>query len=230
MHVGRGKKKSSHVYTMMRPDGTRHQLETTDLERDLGVLVSSDLKVSSQVEAAAARANSELGRLKKAFQSRDARLWKTLYSTYVLPHLEYAVVAWAPHFQTDIDTLENVQRRATKTITALRHESYEQRLAKLGLVTLEERRTRADLIQQYKITHGVEELDLFVPQSKPAWQSANYRLRGCHSLSLRAQMVRNCEERRAFFSNRVVRHWNALSEEAVNVNSVEAFKGRINNN
>jgi hypothetical protein len=228
MHVGTGRKRSAHVYTMISNDGSRHVLETTDLERDLGVLLSRDLKVSAQVDAVVSRANSELGRLKKSFQSRDESLWKTLYTTYVLPHLEYAVVSWAPHLKSDVVKLENVQRRATKTITALRHESYSARLDKLGLITLKARRQQADLIQQFKISHGIEELDFLVPQAKPLWQAAaRYTLRG-HSLSLRPQRVLNCEERRAFFTNRVVSQWNALSEDVVCVNSVPAFKGRIN--
>jgi hypothetical protein len=41
-------------------------LETTKIERDLGVLIDEKLNVRAQVEAAAA-ANSKLGRLKKAF-------------------------------------------------------------------------------------------------------------------------------------------------------------------
>ena len=124
---------------------------------------------------------------------------------------------------------KNLLKIITKTITALRHESYEKRLDTLGLVTLEERRAQADLCQQYKITRGIEELDFLVPQTKPSWQSASgYNLRG-HSHSLRPQRVLNCEERRAFFTNRVAARWNALSEEVVSVNSVEAFKGRIKN-
>ena len=132
-------------------------------------------------------------------------------------------LAWAPHLQGDIDKLENVQHRATKTISALRHESYEQRLAELGLITLKERRARMDLVQQYKITHGLEQIEFFVPQSKPRWQTSGYAPRR-HKKSLQPQCVYNCEERGAFFTNRVVARWNALSEETVNVQSLYAFK------
>ncbi len=104
MHVGRGKKRSTHTYTMTAQDGTRHQLGTTTVERDLGVLVSDDLKVRAQVEAAAARANNKLGQLKKSFQSRSPELWSLLYNVYVRPHLEYAIVAWSPHLERDINT------------------------------------------------------------------------------------------------------------------------------
>ena len=99
---------------MAHIDGTRHPLEVTKVERDLGVLISDDLKVRAQVEKAAASANYMLSRLRKAFRSRSLVLWRTLYLCYVRPHLEFAVQSWSPHQKGDINLFEQVQRRATK--------------------------------------------------------------------------------------------------------------------
>ena len=210
---------------MANIDGTRRPLEVTTVERDLGVLVSDDLKVKAQVQAAASTANSMLGRLKKSFRSRGFHLWRTLYLTYIRPHLEFAVQAWSPHQKSDIAILEQVQHRATKTIESIKHLPYEQRLQLLGLTTLEERRVRGDIIEQFKIANGIELVDFSVPQKQPASQ-AQYNLRG-HSRRLERQIVQNCEERQHFFSNRVVNPWNALSQSAVDATSVNAFKDRI---
>lgn len=169
MHVGRTNRKSKFIYSMLDLDGNRKHLEVTTVERDLGVLVSDDLKTRSQVNAAAALANRTLGRLKKLFRSRSLLLWKILYKAYIRPHLEYAVQAWSPHFRRDIDTLEKVQHRVTKTITMIKHLTYEERLHRLGISTLEERRIRGDLIQQYKILTRLDEIDFFVVQKQPKW-------------------------------------------------------------
>ncbi len=45
-------------------------------------------------------------------------------------------------------------------VIELRALSYEDRLKKLGLTTLEVRRKRCDLIQIYKIKNGIEEVDI----------------------------------------------------------------------
>src|SRR6218665_2906319 len=56
----------------------------------------------------------------------------------------------------DMEKLEKVQRRATKMIQGFKCLSYEERLIRCGLTTLEKRRSRGDLIEAYKIITGKE--------------------------------------------------------------------------
>ena len=74
-----------------------------------------------------------------------------LYKAIVTPHLEYCIHAWVPYRMKDIDTLERIQRRATKIIPELRNLSYEERMKERGLTTLGKRKLREDQIEVFKI-------------------------------------------------------------------------------
>jgi len=117
---------------------------------------SDDLKWEKQVRSAAGKANSMLAILNNTFTYMDKNLMKTLFCTYVRPHLEFAIQAWSPYYSTDISELEKIQRRATKLIPELRHLEYEERLKMLNLTSLEVRRLRGDLIQVFKILKGFD--------------------------------------------------------------------------
>ncbi len=55
--------------------------------------------------------------------------------------------------------MERIQRAATKLPETLRDHTYEERLEKLGLTTLERRRERRDLIALHRMQEGLEKLD-----------------------------------------------------------------------
>ena len=53
--------------------------------------------------------------------------------------------AWRPYRKKDIDTLERIQRRATKLIPELGNLSYDERLKECGLTTLKTRMLREEI-------------------------------------------------------------------------------------
>ena len=124
-------------------------LNTTVKEKDLGLTINADMKVSEQCAIAAAKGNQILGLIRRNIVYKEKELIIPLYQTIVRPHLEYCIQAWRPYRKKDIDILERVQRRATKIIQKLRNISYEMRLKECGLTTLETRRLRGDQIEVF---------------------------------------------------------------------------------
>ena len=125
----------------------------TSLEKDLGVLISDDLEWNNHVNCAVNKANQKLGQIKHVFHYMNEIMMKMLFVSLVRPHLEYAATIWNPYWQYDKDKLEKVQQRATR-IDSLRGYSYEERLKKLDLLSLENIRRRGDLIQMFKYFKG----------------------------------------------------------------------------
>ena len=82
-----------------------------------------------------------------------------MYKAIVRSHLEYCLQVWRPYRKKDIDTLERIQRRATKMIPKLRDLNYEERLKECGLTTVDTKILRGDQIQAFMISNGYENSD-----------------------------------------------------------------------
>ena len=113
------------------------------------------MKWNEQTKKAVNNATRVLAILRKAFIFWDIDTTKRLYATFVRPHLEYAASVWNPYAKKDIKLIEKVQRRVTKLPSSARNLSYEERLKKFNLTTLQERRERGDAIQLYKFNNGI---------------------------------------------------------------------------
>jgi len=78
-----------------------------------------------------------------------------LYKSAVRPHLEYCTAAWSPYYIKDKELIEIIQHKFTRMIPEIKDLPYMERLHQLNLWTWEKRRTRTDLIEVYKIIHGL---------------------------------------------------------------------------
>jgi len=103
--------------------------------------------------------------------------------------------------------------------------SYETRLDKLGLLTLEKRRIRGDLIETYKIINGMENVKI---NQFFEFNNTGYNLRSHDKkLVINRSRLKSLNTRKFFFSNRVAHHWNNLTQKVVDTPSVNLFKNRL---
>jgi ribonucleases P/MRP protein subunit RPP40 len=216
MHVGRGN--PNHEYSM---NGTR--LATTKEERDVGFIISENLKPAAQCKKAAQTASSVLGQIHRSFHYRDRHTYVWIYKQYVRPHLEFASPAWSPWLQGYIDCLEKVQERAVKAISGLTARDYAGRLKEIGLPTLAARRKEADMLQTYKIISDsdkemCEQLFEMMANRRPTRQNAGVS-------NLVAQRATH-GYRQGFYSVRVSEPWNSLPDNVKEAKNASVFKKR----
>ena len=92
-------------------------IKTTNKQKEIGVVVSKDLKWSLNVQAVSNNADKMSGFVKRScFHASDPKVRKTLYLTLVRSLLDYCSQVLAPQITQDIQTLERVQRRSMKFI------------------------------------------------------------------------------------------------------------------
>jgi len=130
-------------------------LSTVTSCRDLGVIVSNNLKPSMHIGQMVAKAHQHAGAILRCFVSRDVKLLVKAFTVYIRPLVEYNSVVWSPCSIQDIMHVERVQRRFTKALPGFKTLSYASRLKKLDLPSLEKRRLHSDLILCYKIIFGI---------------------------------------------------------------------------
>jgi hypothetical protein len=229
MHFG--KKNKEHEYTMdLGPEVHPHKIEKSLVERDLGLMVSSDLKWVTQVDKATKAAKAIIAQIKNSFTYFDAELVRLLYVSLVRPHLEFAVPVWNPYFKKDIEKLEEIQQRATRLVPTLKKREYLDRLNKLRLTTLKTRRKRGDLIQSYKILNGLDHVQW---KNRPERISigegpvaSNLRRGG---ICFRREPANICTSRNEFFLNRVIPLWNELPLKIREAKTLKSFKAGLDN-
>lgn len=207
-------------------DQTNYSMNDTELvkvcqEKDLGVIISNDLKPSKHCTEVVKTANKLVGFIGRTFEYKSEKIILTLFNALVRPHLEYCVQFWSPYYRKDIDKLERVQRRMTKMIPRLRNRPYEERLKELKLFSLSTRRLRGDLIETFKMFRGFDNVNIhhYLNVNQASMTRNNgFKITGKHFRS---------HEAKYFFFNRITNVWNSLPSQVVNCNTIETFKKRL---
>ena len=194
-----------------------HQLQKVSLERDLGIHVSSDMKVGSQCMEAHRKASQNLGIINRIIRFKNPGILLSLCKSMVRPHLEFCSPAWNPYYIKDKHLLEKrVQYRFTRMFSV----PYEDRLCKLGLWSLEERRNRADLLEIFRMVKGFSAVSWtqFFRRAQGATKGHNWKL---------YKEYNHGDIRQHSFSQRSINRWNRLSQDEVNAQTINGFKNCV---
>ena len=196
-------------------------LSYVDNITDLGIILTSDLSFSKQIDKVCSKARCRSAMILKCFQSRDKYLLFRAFIVYVRPILEYCCNVWSPYRVCDIRKIESVQRLFTKRLRGMKEMPYPDRLKCLGAESLEMRRIKYDLSMYFKILHGIVDSN-----SDSMFQVRDIRTRN-NGLTLFKSKF-NCNLERYIFRNRCINIWNLLPQTVVGSSDIFAFKRRLN--
>ena len=193
-------------------------LPVVDSEKDLGVNVDSSLKWNKHIQKNIVKAKQCIGWVARNVISRESKVLLNIYKSLVRPHLGFCVQLWNPipmHGNwTIIMELESIQRLYTRMMDDVGQMTYRDRLTKLNLTTLIERRARGDLIEVFKIFKGIAKYggNLF----KFSRSGMNIVLGKDSGTCVNT------------FQKRVAKYWNKIPDDVkINSNTVDMFKSNL---
>ena len=216
IHIG----KSSTVNDYFMGDNNT-KINSVEHEKDIGVTFDTKLNFDIHINSVVSKANQLIGLVKRSFQFLDQDMFLKLYKAIIRPHLEYANVIWHPIYKRQQSSIENTQRRATKILSKIKHMSYKDRLIYLNLPSIKYRQLRNDLIQTFKLMHGIDNIDsnnIFSINEYDKTRNSTMKLYKLQSRSL---------IRSNYFSNRVNNTWNKLNESTKMSKDINTFKRNI---
>ena len=112
-------------------------ISTAGSQKDLGVIMSSDMQWRSHYLFIIPRAYKMLWLIRRVFSSStDVYAKRCLYLSLVRSKLLYCSPVWRPQYLVDIRSLETVQRRASKFIISNYSMNYRDRLISLEMLPL----------------------------------------------------------------------------------------------
>ena len=143
------------IFQYLAPEN--QQIQVKEDLRDLGVRISSNLRLKTHIENTVTAASRIVGLGLRTFQGRSRGLMLTLLRSLVQPRLDYCSQLWSPSDQTSINQLESVQRNLVDRIkdSKLQGMNYWEKLKDLKVYSQERRRERYRILFIWKISQGL---------------------------------------------------------------------------
>jgi hypothetical protein len=196
-------------------------IEAKPIIRDLGVYIDNKLTFESHINRKVATAFALCKHILRSFTFKDPLKYMSLFTMYVSPHLEYCAEIFNPRPNSKLTkSLEGPLRYFTASVLqrlGISYTSYINRLEILNQKPLYIRRLNIDLIQVYKLLHGLSVFDRSI-----------FKLSRSPRCPLRVIVNRAIYADDNFFFQRVLANWNKIAPRLSHCNSLPSFKQLLN--
>ena len=167
--------------------------------KDLSIEKSNELSFSTHCAKITRIAHFRRRHLQHSLNCVDRGFLPLQFCMYIRPFVEHNSIVWSPHLLRDINLVQNVPRKFTKTLRGLSNFSYKERLQLFGLDSLEVRLFISDTVFIYKMINGLADIDC------SSFSTFNYMQTRDHNFKFNVQRCR-VNSRHYFFLYRVKSH------------------------
>jgi hypothetical protein len=149
-------------------------IETKDAVKDLGVIMAASGKFDIHITAVAAKVRGLMGWFRRTFISRQFHFLKFFWTTYIVPHLDYASQLWSPSIESpNLQKLEGLLRTFTTWFPGTLGMNYWERLRYVKMYSVQRR------FERYKTLYTWKILERRVPNCGLVWKTSQLVGRLC---------------------------------------------------
>ena len=199
--------------------------------KHLGLTLSNDLTWTSHIKTIVEKATQRLGSLRRHKFLLDRKSLKKMYTTFILPLLEYGNIVWDNCYMENAKVIESIQLDAARIITGATKVCSTQKLYdESGIEPLQNCRTIQKLCHLFKIINDLTPLYLLTILPERVQQQSRYILRNSNNFSM--PIARTTSYYKSFLPS-TLRSWNSLDENIKQSPTLSSFKRNIsssNNN
>ena len=190
-------------------------------QKDLGLLISRDLKWADHTRAACNKAIGVLCLLKRSSPLLNMSVKLNLFKSMIIPVLIYGSSCWYSNID-NLKSLENVQKRALKWVCSDRKSTYKELLLKAGILSMSLHMQLQDLLTLSKCMTGYFDID-FNPCL--CLKKCTLDIRSSHDVRFDHRKPRESQSEQSFFF-----HTGALVNRlpaTIDINNPTGLKQRL---
>ena len=213
------------VTTKRKPSSFNYNIHNTHIQQTenanyLGVNINSKLSWNKHIDNTCNKGIKTINFIHRNFKECSQQVKDKLYKTYVRPSLEYCSSVWDPHTKTNIDKIEQVQRRAARLVTCnfSRYTPVTPLLHQLNWTPLRDRRACTKVTILYKALNNLIE----IPTQNLSYTADTTRQ--AHNLFI---PFANSDTYKHSFYPSTIRLWNMIPTDVRNAPSLSIFQSGL---